>query len=85
VTQYDYLVWSYEHTAWWKPNSLGYTSKVSEAGRYPLYEAVRICMGANIANNWSEGPMESIVPVVRVSKTRVFTGDFSATEGDYVG
>ena len=42
-------------------------------------------MGANIANNWSEGPMESIVPVVRVSKTRVFTGDFSATEGDYVG
>lgn len=30
----DYLIWSIEHQAWWKPQDWGYTSNVNEAGRY---------------------------------------------------
>lgn len=27
-----YLIWSYEHNAWWKPNRWGYTTNIKEAG-----------------------------------------------------
>jgi hypothetical protein len=42
-----YLIWSIEHKAWWKPNSLGYTCYYTEAGKYSLEEAEEICQGAN--------------------------------------
>lgn len=28
-----WLIWSYEHDAWWKPGGFGYTSTLAEAGR----------------------------------------------------
>lgn len=34
-----WLVWSNEHTAWWKPGCLGYTGDVDKAGRYTLADA----------------------------------------------
>jgi hypothetical protein len=37
-----YLIWSYEHNAWWKPNQRGYTKNIAEAGRYTLAEAGEI-------------------------------------------
>jgi len=30
----EYYIWSYEHNAWWKPNSIGYTIDLRQAGRY---------------------------------------------------
>lgn len=42
-----YLVWSNEHTAWWRENSQGYTYEITYAGRYSREEAMRICKGAN--------------------------------------
>ena len=37
-----YLIWTHEHGMWWKPNSLGYTDKVEEAGRYHFGEVALI-------------------------------------------
>jgi hypothetical protein len=44
-----YLIWSLEHGAWWRPNSGGYTTQISEAGWYLIDEAKSILYGANIA------------------------------------
>ena len=38
-----WLIWSVEHSAWWKPAQIGYTIKLSEAGRYAFQTAVNIC------------------------------------------
>ena len=62
-----FLIWSNQHKAWWKPNRVGYTKSVREAGRYPLITAIDICEGAN----WNLGydqdeemvPDETMVPI----------------------
>jgi hypothetical protein len=41
-----YLVWSVEHSAWWRPGRCGYTSSLRDAGRYSHTEALAICVGA---------------------------------------
>lgn len=45
-----YLIWSIEHTAWWRPNANGYTASYSVAGRYTKEEAFRISARANWAS-----------------------------------
>jgi hypothetical protein len=57
------LIWSNEHSAWWKPNSCGYTSDRSEAGAYLLDDAMAICRGANKHLRDAEVPYEAIVPI----------------------
>lgn len=39
-----YLIWSYEHNAWWKPNQRGYTSDLKLAGHYDYGEAAEIVL-----------------------------------------
>lgn len=51
-----FLIWSNEHKMWWRPASMGYTTKVEAAGRYSLTEAVKICNNAN-QYQWVEGRM----------------------------
>jgi hypothetical protein len=41
-----YLVWSHEHRGWWRPRCIGYTPRVSEAGRYTRDGALTICANA---------------------------------------
>lgn len=41
-----YLIWSHEHSAWWRPERLGYTWSLSRAGRYSWAEALMICRDA---------------------------------------
>lgn len=36
----EYLVWSNEHRAWWRPNARGYTVHLKSAGRYTRDEAI---------------------------------------------
>lgn len=38
----DYLIWSNQHGAWWRPNERGYTNSLDEAGRYDRATAQRI-------------------------------------------
>ena len=42
-----WLIWSLEHAAWWKPDSVGYCFKKSQAGRYTFQEACDIVRSAN--------------------------------------
>ena len=37
-----YLIWSHEHTAWWRADKLGYTPHIGEAGVYSYDEACEI-------------------------------------------
>lgn len=36
----EYLVWSNEHRAWWKPGAMGYTVHLKSAGLYTRAEAI---------------------------------------------
>lgn len=44
-----FLIWSFEHNAWWGVGECGYVAIVEHAGRYTLERAVEICQAANIA------------------------------------
>lgn len=50
----DRLIWSNEHSAWWRPKSHGYTSVIGEAGRYSKSAADRICREANYGGQINE-------------------------------
>ena len=52
-------IWSFEHDAWWKPESHGYTKLFVEAGFYTRAEAEEICTRANIACE-SDKPDEEV-------------------------
>ena len=42
-----YLIWSFEHRAWWGPVRVGYTTATHRAGIYTAEEANEICNEAN--------------------------------------
>lgn len=46
----EYLIWSIEHGAWWRPDRCGYTLRLHEAGRYALEDARQIVKDANIVH-----------------------------------
>ena len=56
-----FLIWSFEHRAWWRPNSSGYTQSIDEAGAYMLEDALQLCTGANLFH--PTDPHEAIVPI----------------------
>lgn len=49
-TRPEFVIWSIEHDAWWRPGKCGYTCKLEEAGRYAREEAAAIVEGANIVS-----------------------------------
>lgn len=61
VESAKYLIWSNEHKAWWKPNNLGYTVHLKDAGHYGREEALIICCGSGLALHGI--PDEILVPV----------------------
>jgi hypothetical protein len=44
----EWVIWSNEHAAWWKPYERGYTYVFQEAGLYTEDEVKRILEKANI-------------------------------------
>ena len=44
----EYVIWSWRHSQWWKPDHAGYTSHLSEAGRYTEQEAGAIHTGSGL-------------------------------------
>ena len=56
-----YVIWSIEHTAWWRPGRCGYTEVLAEAGRYSRAEAHAILVDANIVRvNECAIPLECV-------------------------
>jgi hypothetical protein len=45
----EYMIWSNEHGAWWRPNERGYTTLLHEAGSYTFEEMRKIVDKANVA------------------------------------
>lgn len=43
-----YVIWSFEHDAWWAPDWQGYTQELKDAGRYSGTEAAAIVADANV-------------------------------------
>ena len=58
----EYLIWSDEHRAWWRPRRSGYTTHISAAGRYSREEALSICRNAR--GGWIPGEPVPEVPVL---------------------
>jgi len=56
--QADYLIWSNQHRAWWKANSMGYAVDIIHAGIYSHAATMDICTGANIAYSGKKPPDE---------------------------
>jgi len=56
-----WLIWSIEHSAWWKANHNGYTVKRKEAGQYSFESALKIVKSANIRE--PDVPNEAVVLV----------------------
>jgi hypothetical protein len=42
-----YVIWSFEHDAWWSPGRMGYTPYLAAAGRYTKADADAIVEHAN--------------------------------------
>jgi len=59
----QFLIWSIQHRAWWRPGALGYTRAVRDAGRYTDAEADQILQQTNlIAVNECKVPLACVEP-----------------------
>ena len=58
-------IWSFEHDAWWRPNSCGYTTAETEAGLYPRDQAEKIVAGANYGGTLNEEIVELTQPPLK--------------------
>lgn len=54
---HEYLIWSEEHGAWWRPARCGYTRSMKEAGRYSLKDAEEVTIAANLGETFCEVPV----------------------------
>jgi len=66
----EFLIWSNEHRAWWRPNSAGYTLSLGGAGRYGREEAEEICAGAGNGPNGRPNEVMVAAPRRRSSHDR---------------
>jgi hypothetical protein len=58
---YPFVIWSFEHDAWWGPGRMGYVADLAQAGRYPESEANQIVADAN---RYVVRPNECALPLV---------------------
>ncbi len=57
-----YLIWSFEHRAYWAAERKGYVVSRCDAGRYEHDEAAKVCQSANRFINDKDAPQESMIP-----------------------
>jgi hypothetical protein len=57
MSQANYLIWSWQNTAWWRPAGLGYTRQVARSGRYSGEEEHAIC---DYANAWQRAEVNEV-------------------------
>ncbi len=70
-----YLIWSHEHSAWWRPQRAGYVTDYKHAGFYSRYEALTVCAtardGVQPGKPFNEVPvlLEDVVDFVQIQDT----------------
>jgi hypothetical protein len=47
----DWCIWSFGHSAWWRPNKAGYTTRAPEAGKYERAEVLWILSTSTPGDN----------------------------------
>jgi len=85
------LIWSIEHTAWWKPNSRGYTTDQGAAGFYTRLEAQKIVDGSDGKNEVAVVPFTSpesgdddgILRLEHLKRVKLEPGDFLVLESPH--
>jgi hypothetical protein len=75
----DYVIWSFEHRAWWRPAKCGYTEQFAEAGRYSKDDADAIVVKANRYVKW---PHEQAM-LLSTAQAYVARGWYPLTPGTY--
>src|SRR4051794_17114766 len=58
-------IWSFEHDAWWRSGSRGYTCNEAEAGLYDRKEAEQIVASANSGGRLHEEIVEIETPPLK--------------------
>jgi hypothetical protein len=58
----DWLIWSIEHNAWWKPDARWYTTHRDQAGRHDTKLALKYVWEANKGRRADRPPDEALVP-----------------------
>lgn len=61
----EWLIWSIERTAWWKPNQNGYTPSREAAGRFSIEEACNVLKNSNRFSG--DVPQEAMVRYVSLT------------------
>lgn len=61
-----YVIWSFEHDAWWRPARCGYTPDLAEAGRYSEHDAFGIVAEAN---RYTPIPHEMAIEAARAERS----------------
>lgn len=79
MTEDTYVIWSFEHDAWWRPARMGYTASFVEAGHYTQAEADRIVANAN---RFSRTINEQALPLATAQRY-AFAGWHALTPGTY--
>jgi hypothetical protein len=59
--QPKWLIWSMEHSAWWRADHSGYTTTRVNAGRYSFSDALDIVHNANYAPECAKHPHEAMI------------------------
>lgn len=65
----NYLIYSFEHDAWWRPDRRGYTRNIDEAGRYSATEAGAIMQDATLGHE-AAVPELLAVDIINVERAR---------------
>jgi hypothetical protein len=66
-----FYIWSMEHNAWWRPDSNGYTNKLSEAGTFGREECYDILFHANWSSvRTGKTPHEAMIPASTVERAQ---------------
>lgn len=66
----EFLVWSNQHRAWWRPKSAGYTTDIRGAGLYSRKEAIEI--SGQSRDGWgnpADLPCELAIPLSALPET----------------
>jgi hypothetical protein len=51
MNEREWVIWSFEHDAWWGPGEWGYVRELAAAGRYTEMRARKIVADANIVHH----------------------------------